>query len=189
MKTIAFLIILSVLQSYCLPLNSQDLQFYREDITFKLNENYMATDACYYFCNTGNKDVKTQLFYPFPENTLEQIDTLMILDLDTHEVISYRKGKTGVFFGISVKAYGQSAYRIYFQQWLTGNNFKYILTSTKNWGRALEFANFELLAPVSLSIDSISYPADTSYIKDNLQFYFWKKKDFMPARDFEVAFH
>jgi hypothetical protein len=172
-----------------LHVNAQTLQFYREDIVFRLSHNTMETDAVYHFCNVGEKDIKTQLFYPFPDSTMELIDTIIINDMKTKQIIPYQKGHSGVFFGISVNAYGQASYRVFFRQRLAGQKFTYILTSTESWGRALEFANFELQVPENLKVNSLSYPPDTSFMKDNLQYYFWKKEDFMPERDFEVNFH
>ena len=188
MKKLYPLISLIVLQSYCLPLKSQDLQFYREDIVFQVFEDVAVIDARYYFCNLGEEDINKVIFYPFPENTIELIDSLVIIDLKTNRAISFRKSKSGVFFGISVSGYGQAQYRVYFRQWLSGKKFKYILTSTESWGRPLEFANFELQAPAYLTINSLSYPADSSFIQNNVQYLFWKKKDFMPDKDFEVFF-
>jgi len=153
-----------------------------------MSKNQVTTDAQYHFCNVGGKEIKTTLFYPLPENTMELIDSLVIWDMKTNEVIPYREGKSGVFFGINVDAYGQAAYRVFYQQWIKDKHFKYILTSTGTWGKALEFANFELQVPEYLKVDSLSYPPDTSFIQDNVQYYLWKKKDFMPDRDFEVRF-
>jgi hypothetical protein len=149
----------------------------------------METDAVYHFCNVGEKDIKTSLFYPFPGQTREMIDTLDIRDLKTDQVIPYRDGKAGVFFVISVPAYGQAAYRVYFRQRLEEKHFTYILTSTESWGRSLEFANYELQIPGNLSLDSLSYPPDSSYYRNNIQYFIWKKKDFLPDRDFDVQFH
>ena len=110
------------------------------------------------------------------------------MDLKTNEVIPYREGGSGVFFGIAVPAYGQAAYRVYFRQRLKEKHFTYILTSTESWGRSLEFANYELQVPVALSIESMSYPADSSFVQNDIQHFIWKKKDFMPEKDFEVGF-
>jgi hypothetical protein len=182
------LIILLVSLSPLLPVSSQDLQFYREDIVFKVSAGNVVTDASYNFCNLSEKNIKTPLFYPFPENTRELIDSILVIDLKADTALPIREGRSGVFFPISVKGYGQASYRVYFRQKLKEKKFKYILTSTETWGRALEFANFELQAPDDLLIDSLSYPPDTSYIQNDIQYFFWKKKDFLPKKDFEVFF-
>jgi len=187
-RTRLFILLISVI-SISLKLTGQNLQFYREDIHFGIQKDNAVTDAVYNFCNLGEKDIRISLFYPFPENTMDLIDSLVIEDLKDHSILPYREAVSGVFFGISVKAYGQASYRVYFRQRLKEKNFKYILTSTESWGRSLEFANFELRMPDSLTPDSLSYAPDTSFIQNNLQYFIWKKTDFMPVRDFEVKFH
>jgi hypothetical protein len=172
-----------------LRVTGQDLQFYREDILFSIQEKKVVTDAEYYFCNVGEKDIRIALFYPFPENTKELIDSLVVEDLKTSTVIPYHDALSGIFFEIFVKAYGQSAYRVYFRQRLKEDHFSYILNSTKTWGKSLDFANYELQMPLSIIPDSLSYPPDTSFILNDTLFYRWKKVDFMPDKDLEVFFH
>lgn len=189
MRKTLFLIILTVLQSCCLTFNGQDLQFYREDIVFSIHKKNAETDALYYFCNVGEKDIRVALFYPFPENTKELIDSLVVEDLKTKAVIPHREARSGIHFEVFVKAYGQSAYRVYFRQLLRENHFRYILNSTASWGKSLEFANYELQMPLSIIPDSLSYPPDTSFIIKDMLYIKWKKTDFMPDKDFEVFFH
>jgi hypothetical protein len=189
MKQTLFLTILIVLQSYSLTVISQDLQFYREDIVFRIHVNNVETDAAYYFANVGDKDKRVALFYPFPENTKELVDSLVVEDLRTKSVIPHQEARSGVFIPIFTKAYGQSAYRVYFRQLLKEDHFRYILNSTATWGKPLEFANYELQLPVSVTLDSLNYPPDTSFIMNDIRYFKWKKTDFMPDRDFEVFFH
>lgn len=188
-RTILFLSLLTVLQSYSLFLNSQDLEFYREDILFSVQKDNAVTDALYYIVNVGDKDFKISLFYPFPDQTMNLVDSLIVFDLKDNSIVPYRKAGAGVFIGISVKAYGQYAFRVYFRQRLEENHFKYILKSTETWGKSLEFANYELQMPFTIIPDSLSYPPDTSFIKNDIRYFQWKKTDFMPDKDFEVYFH
>jgi hypothetical protein len=187
-KTLLF-ISLTVLQSYTLLVNGQDLQFYREDILFNIDEKSAVTDAQYYFCNVGEKDMSVRLFYPFPKDTKELTDSIRVENLKTKSAISFRAARSGIFFEIFVKAYGQEAYSVYFRQKLNDGHFKYILKSTESWGRSLEFANYELQMSSILIPDSFTYPPDTSFIQNNTQYFKWKKTDFMPEKDFDVFFH
>jgi len=188
MKNKLLQIILLVSLSPCL-LVSQNLQFYREDIVFTLHENHMETDAVYHFVNVGEKEIKTPLFYPFPENTMELIDFIEVKNDRTREAIPHRPGKSGIFFNIEVKAYGQASYRVFYRQKLVEKKFTYILTSTEAWNRPLEFANFKLQVPLEAKVDSMSYQPDTNFTSKDLQYFFWKKEDFMPDTDFSVLFH
>lgn len=189
MKKMLLLLSLTVMQFYSLSIFGQNLEFYREDIRFSVQKDNAVTDAHYYIVNVGDKDVKISLFYPFPDQTMDLVDSLVIFDLKDNSIVPYRKAGAGVFIGISVKAYGQYAFRVYFRQRLEENHFKYILKSTETWGKALEFANYELQMPVTIIPDSLSYPPDTSFIKNDMRYYKWKKTDFMPDKDFEVFFH
>jgi hypothetical protein len=188
MKIKIFILLLTVLKSYSPTVPAQGLQFYREDIVFSLRNNSMETNAVYQFCNVGEKDITTPLFYPFPGNTMELIDSIVVKNDKTGDVIAFRSAKSGISFEISVKSYSQASYCVFFRQKLVEKNFIYILKSTETWQRALEFANFELQVPVDIKVDSLSYQPDTSYINNDLQYYIWKKKDFMPEKDFEVSF-
>jgi len=181
--------ILTVLQSFSPAVPAQDLQFYREDIVFSLNDSSMATDAVYRFCNVGEKDIITKLFYPFPGNTMELIDSIVVVNEKSKEEISYRNARKGILFEISVPGYGQAAYRVFFRQKLEEKKFTYILTSTESWSRPLEFANFELQVPDGITLDSLSYSPDSVDYCEQIRHYYWKKKDFMPVMDFEVVFH
>lgn len=189
MKKIQTLIFLVIFQSITFIVLSQDLEFYREDIIFSLNKDHAVTNASYYLCNVGGKDVKIALFYPFPEKTFDLIDSLMVENLQNHNQLLYRKAVDGVFLGVNVKAYGQYAFRVYFRQKLVENHFRYILTSTETWGKPLTTANYELQIPVSLTVDSLSYPPDSTFRQNDEQHFTWKKKEFMPEKDFEVFFH
>lgn len=188
MKKVLFLIILTILMSYSPPVISQDLQFYREDIVFQIQEDKVITDAEYYFCNVGDKDIRTILFYPFPAQTMDLIDSLMVLDMGSKDTIPYREGRSGIFFEIFVKAYEQTAYRVFFRQKENQGHFKYILNSTASWNRPLEFAGYELQMPSSFILDSLSYSPDTSFIQNDIKHFIWKKADFMPDKDFEVFY-
>jgi hypothetical protein len=189
MKTGRLFSFISLILSLSFRLTAQDLQFYREDILFTIDGYSAQTDAKYYFCNVGEKDIRMSLFYPFPGNTLELIDSLVITETFSDSLIAYRRAASGIFFEISVKAYGTSAYRVYFRQKLLENHFKYILTSTSAWGRPMDYAKYELLLPSPLEIDSLSISPDTSFRENKMFHYRWKKVDYMPDRDFEVFFH
>lgn len=197
MRLPIFIILFSVIPSYSLiviksyspSVPAQDLQFYREDIVFTLNNHKMETNAVYRFCNVGEKDIITPLLYPFPENTMELIDSIVVMNDNTSETVPFRKVKSSIMFQISVKAYGQASYRVFFRQKLIENKFTYILTSTESWHRALEFANFELEVPDRITIDSLSYLPDSVDYHGDSRHYYWEKKDFLPMMDFEVVFH
>jgi hypothetical protein len=171
------LFILFVLLLMIKQISSQNLQFYREEITFEIRDNYLYVDGIYNFCNNGKTEISTSLFYPFPIDSLyAEADSII-----SKTIIS--KSKTGFFFNVNIKPYGIEKYRIGYRQKLLGNKAEYILLTTQKWGIPLECGIYRLIVPKNLKITSFSYPPDKFEEKNNKITYLWKKKDFMPDKN------
>jgi hypothetical protein len=187
MKVLVIIIHLGITILSC-QLHAQNIEFYREDIIFKIDGHTAEVNGVYHFCNVGDREIKTRLFYPFPDEAKNLIDTILVMDFEEDSAKLFHESAGGVYFEIYVPAYDQSACRIYYRQKLISNHFTYILKSTNSWQRPLEFANFELQAPAALTVDSLSYYPDTSFTYQDTKIYRWHKKNFMPDKDFEVYF-
>lgn len=161
---------------------SQNLQFYREDITFEIKDDYFYVDGIYDFCNNGKTEINTSLFYPFPTDSLYAEADSIISDTIV------LKSPKGFFFNVKIKPYGVGKYRIQYRQKLLGDKAEYILLTTQKWGVPLERGIYRLIAPTNLKIISFSYPPDQSDEKNNKITYSWNKKDFMPDKNMEFHF-
>jgi len=61
---------------------AQNLQFYQEDLNFKIEDNYFYVDGLYYFRNTSSKEINRRLFYPFPQDeTYGEVDSIFVINL------------------------------------------------------------------------------------------------------------
>ncbi len=146
-------------------ISAQDLQFYREEILFRLDGEKIQTEAVYYFCNIGPEKIRVRLFYPFPGDDLEFVDSLIIADGRTEMPVTYERSGRGIFFEVSLDPYGQAAYRVYFRQSLQDDHYRYILTSTYAWGRPFESALYRLYVPAGFNVDSLSMVPDSIYLQ------------------------
>ena len=168
---------------------SLDLEFFREDLTFEIKDNYFFVDGIYHFRNTGNQDIERVLFFPFPNDSLfwGEIDSIFAVNLNkdsSNTVINIKK--RGATFKIEIKPEETSKFRIAYRQKLLGNRAEYILTTTQSWKRPLEQANYTLISPNKLSIDSLSYTPDSFETKRDMIIFFWEKENFMPDRNFII---
>ena len=169
--------------------NSQNIEFYREDLTFKIEKGYFSVDGIYYFCNVSDKALKTNLFYPFPtDSTYGNIDSVFVLLNDSIPIEFYKKENKGIYFPVKISAYGTTKYRIKYRQKITGNKAEYILTSTQTWKKPFEIVNYKLIVPNDIKIKDISYKADSINNSAANTIYFWKKKDFMPEKNMIIMF-
>ncbi|MBI5541797.1 MAG: hypothetical protein HY951_17180 [Bacteroidia bacterium] len=171
-------------------LYSQGLQFYKEDLTFEIKDNYLYVDGIYHFCNNGNKEINQILFYPFPVDSLYgNVDTVFAANVKTDNVnIITNKSQKGASFKINIDAYGIAKYRIYYRQKIDKNKAEYILKTTQKWGKPFENVSYKLIVPVKLEITKMSYSPDSTQIFNEIRIYFWNKKDFMPDKNMEFYF-
>ena len=188
MNRIILTLLAAVFISPCLTAQIPD--FYREDLTFILDDSSFTVTGYYYFMNNSEEDEKMDMLYPFPGNA----DYGKITDVYSYiygnplkNALLYYNDKAAII-NLEVKAGKVTTIRIGYTQELLGNKAEYILTSTKSWGQSLKEVNYTLITPEDLRIDSLSYPPDFSNTKSGKTIYYYHKVNFMPDREFEVYF-
>jgi hypothetical protein len=171
-------------------MKAQDLQFYREELDFRIGEGFFYMDGIYHFCNIGSDSLNTILFYPFPvDEKYGDVDTFLVQDLtDGHKVTIDRQARQGIGFWIALPPYGIKKYRIYYRQPLLGHQAEYILTTTKAWKRPLESAVFTLSVPSEIRITSFSIAPDDHQDGPVYSLFYWKRSGFLPDTNFVVVF-
>lgn len=184
-----FLAIL-VLAALTSGLSAQTLDFYREDLTFILDDSSFTVTGYYYFKNTGQDDEKIDMLYPFPDDkTFGKVT----------DVYAYKHGyplknallhynDKAAIVNLEITAGKSSMVRIGYTQQLKGNKAEYILMSTKTLGKSLKEVNYTLITPSGMKIDSLSYPPDFRNDKSGKAIYYYHKENFRPDREFEVYF-
>ena len=184
------LLLLVIVLFFTLISESQDLEFYGEDLTFEIFDSMFQVNGTYYLCNVGNKAINQILFYPFPVDSqyYGDINSIRISKKDTIIKIT-RQDKSGVYFGLKLKPYKTVEYEIFYNQRLLKNKADYILETTKKWKKPFETADYKLIIPDNLVIDYISYEPDSILTENSKLIYLWHKKDFMPDRNMIIEFN
>jgi hypothetical protein len=169
-------------------LSAQNASFYKEHITFKIEEGYFYVNGEYFLRSNNHSGNSIALFYPFPTDTIySPVDSLLIYDANnSKEISNYNMKNTGVSFHLELDSL--TTVFISYRQKLKGSQARYILTTTKQWGKPFEEVTYELIAPADLKISSFSYPPDNQQKIENNMIYYWRKVNFMPARDMIFTF-
>lgn len=169
---------------------SQGLQFYKEDLTFEIRDNYFYVDGIYHFCNNSNTGINQILFYPFPVDTLYgTIDTVFAADVKAGTVnLATNKSKKGAFFKIMIEPYGIAKYRVFYRQKVEKHKAEYILLTTQKWGKPFENVTYKLIIPEEMKITSLSYTPDSTKTGNEKKVYFWNKNNFMPDKNMVIYF-
>jgi hypothetical protein len=169
---------------------AQNIEFFREDITFEITDNSFIVDGIYYFCNVGEKPVNQILYYPFSAGSdYGEVDTISVINLKTKSNVLRKFNNNGASFVISIEPYNIDKYKIFYRQKIFKNKAEYILNTTKSWKKPFEKANYELIMGIDYIIDSASYIPDSVEIIGDFQHFYWNKQDFMPDRNFIIYFN
>ena len=182
------LIIFVFVIAAAVEIQSQNVDFFREDLRFRLMDGKFEIEGDYYFRNNTESPLTMKLIYPFPLDSLfGKIDSVICFGSSDLSSSIYSVNQKQMIFAISIPPNESKIYRIAYHQQLRANKALYILTTTKRWGKPFERASYELLVE-NLDVDSLSYiPDKVEVFNDSTKFY-WDKENFMPDRDFEVFF-
>jgi hypothetical protein len=189
MKPSPLLLIISVLAA--MSIKGQDVEFIREEITFGLDTVFFSVDGDYYFRNTTGHPVDQTFFYPYANADKGMtVDSALVFDITDNAFIKPGSGrKDGIFFRLAFTAHEKKEVKVYYRQHHDRHSATYILTTTAYWKKPLETANYSLITDQgTILVDSVSYPPDNTFTAGNNKIYEWKKKDFMPEKDFTVWF-
>ena len=169
---------------------SQEIQFYKEDLTFEIKDNRFSVSGKYYLRNADHTDRTITLIYPFPQDSLyKPVDTIFIYNMNKAEEIKPLEIKMEYsVFKIEMEAKESAEVVIYYSQELNACKAEYILTTTKSWKRGLEKASYQLISDVELNFTYFSYTPDSSFISGTNRIYYWERESFMPDKNFVFEF-
>ena len=164
-----------------------NVNFYREEIDFMLNETYFTVNGFYYFRNNTNRNVEELLFYPFPEKVIEHIDSIAIFTMYGKN-LQYKRAGNGLTFNIKILAFDSCFINIIYREKHNKTTVTYILTSTQVWNQPLVQCDYSFCTDEKVYIKNFAYKPDKQIGLNNNKLYFWKKRSFMPQKEFEVNF-
>ena len=174
-----------------IPVFSQNIQFYREDLNFKLEENRFFVDGLYYFRNLTNNPIHRTLFYPLTlDSVYGGVDSVFAINIkDIIENTNLKIQNSGASITISIEPDSTAVYLIGYRQEIKHNKAEYILTTTQSWGKPFEQVKYTLDFSKDLKLDSLSYMPDSLMEDSHYYKFFWYKEDFMPDRNLIIEFH
>jgi hypothetical protein len=169
-------------------IQAQDVSFYKENITMKIEQDYFYVTGNYFLRTTGDQSII--LVYPLPVDSLYgEVDSINIFNLTTNHPVNILERKKDVaVFKAEFGEYKEIEILISYRQKLLGNRAEYILESTASWRRPLEQADYQLIAPKGLEIINFAIPPDKSISAGEETIYYWAKKNYMPDRNMKFEF-
>ncbi|MBD3226207.1 MAG: DUF4424 domain-containing protein [Caldithrix sp.] len=168
-------------------LYGQSIHFFRETIHINLTDDHCQVKGIYYFKNLNNYSVTQNLSYPFAvNNALPFPDSITVKDSLKGQKINYVIGKSRVNFLVKVPPKSVAIYTVYFRQRTPERQMEYLLTTTQNWNRPLDRADFYIKRPKHLNIVKLSHPFELQETGGDHQVYVMRKEHFMPHNNLKV---
>lgn len=178
--------IIIIVLFFSLNLLAQSIDFYKENITFKITPTKFYVNGLYYFKNKTNTIQKNLIFFPVTptciNNVADSIDLFNISKLQSVEIS--KKISNGFFFILETGAKDSTIFQIRYQQDICADSALYVLKSTQKWDKPLSSGIYKIIVPDNLKIKYFSYQPDSTYYFSNFNVYYLEKKDFIPDQDF-----
>jgi hypothetical protein len=165
----------------------RQIEFVSEEIELLVGDSTCTVIGSYWFRDVDSVTVKNVLFYPFVVNKqLPYPDTIVVTDMSSDRQVHWTRGKSGIFFGISIHAFETALYRVSYTQKTYARSMEYLLLTTAKWKKPLEQALYRVRIPDKYVLMSSTIIFPQTYKKDTERVFETCEEHFMPSKDFII---
>jgi hypothetical protein len=169
---------------------AQSFEFFKEEIVFEINPVFFIVNGDYYFRNTTSRAISPTISYPVRRaDPGKPFDTIMVYDqADLANPLKLKIVDTVAIFTVHLPPNAEKMIKVTYRQRHNGTDARYILLTTRFWNKALEDVRYSVVVMKNITIKHFSIAPDKSIDFGDTTIYYWKRKNFMPEKDFEVQF-
>jgi hypothetical protein len=160
--------------------------FAAEDVTIKLSPARAKVEGVYRFRNPAEEEQPIKLRYPFARGpALGEPENVVVRDAEGRDVPFSWKGRDAAF-EVTVPARGEAEVAVSYEQSCRGDEFTYVLTSTRHWRRPVGDASFAVEVPPQLAPVASSYELEEVASREGVVRYELRRDDFYPDVDLNL---
>lgn len=165
----------------------QTIRFSSEKLEFLIGDNSVALTGKYSFQNLHDRPVAQPLIYPFVITEDLPFPDSVDVRLENGRPEHFSKGKEFISFIVEIPPKSESTIEVYYRQPVKKNRFEYILTTTRNWQKPLDSADFLIRVPEFYDLAELSFPYER--IDTTAGFYIYRLhfEDFYPDKNLIFA--
>jgi hypothetical protein len=172
-------------------LHDSGVDFVYEKIVLEVEPPELTVTGLYSFQNHFPHEIILPMLYPFPVDESQdfphQISAFRITNEGDERLdVTSRRPANAVRLDLSMGRKSSGEMKVTYSQKLRAQEARYILTTTKAWGKPLRSADYEIIVPENLRIISMSFPFDGVETSAGKRHYYLHKEDFMPQTDLIV---
>ena len=174
--------------SFFIPLPAQNIQFQGEKVEIKVDGDQVQVTGTYYLYNPVSFPISRTLYYPFVVNQqLHYPDSIHVSTSTVDHSLLFRPDANGIFLSIPFLPEQSIILTVFYSQKTLANQFEYILITTKEWNRSLQFANYIIQIPRDKEVTYLSLDYQEKKYQDNYQIYYISRSDFMPSENLKIV--
>ena len=166
------------------------VRFFREHVTVRPSEGRTAVTGIYCFRNESDDTTDAVMRYPFPIDRFH-IGPFRVRAWEERngvfEPIGFASGEYSMTWRMSMKPREEKVIRVEYVQEIKKHHALYIVTTTREWGRPLERAEFEFRVPRSLLDVEPSFEPTRVLERADTVIYYLEKTEFMPESDLSIT--
>jgi len=187
MKKILFLLPLFFLSNSII---AQTFNFFKEEIIFEIDPVFFTVNGDYYFKNNSDQTIFPLISYPVRSNGIRKpFDTIMVYDnSDPSTALKLIIIDTVARFTIKLLPFSEKMIKVIYKQKHNGTDARYILLTTRSWNKPINEARYSVVVRRNIEINQFSISPDKSVDFGDTTVYYWRRKNFMPDKDFEMHF-
>ena len=166
------------------------VRFYREHVTVSVSRGLVRVSALYYFRNESGRAVRQGIRYPFPIDRFHGYpETVAVWDAsgDTLDPVEFTPGDAWVHWDMTLDGGAEKIVRVDYAQPLAEKRATYIVTTTREWKRPIEVAEFEFRVPASFDSVRLSFEPDGQRVLGDTNVYYMRSESFMPDTNLTIA--
>lgn len=172
------------------PAAAMPLRFHREYVTVEPSQGRTRVVGLYYFRNESDEPLVTAIRYPFP------VDRNHVMPFrirvweqkgETLQPLGFVHTSSSVTWRMRFGPGEQKTVRVEYVQEIKRNHAIYIVTTTKEWGKPIELAEFEFRVPAHLEDVRLSFTPDRVEVSGDTVVYYVRKTDFLPDSDLTLT--
>ena len=166
------------------------VRFCREYVTVEPSQGSTRVSALYYFRNDSDRPVKQGIRYPFPVDRFHLYPRVVRVwekNGDDLRPMGFVHRDRYVLWTMELEAREEKVVRVDYIQEIRRPRAVYIVTSTREWKRPIELAEFEFRIPAGLDSVSLSFEPDRRTVEGDTIVYYMRHTEFMPDADLVVT--
>lgn len=166
------------------------VEFVSESISMDIVNGQITVNGSYTLRSNDSALDTFPLMYPFPvDSGLSYPDSITVLRAEDRSPIPFRENRERGMIMFAVRPGISDTFEVSYTQKIDGSSARYILTSTKAWGKPLERAEFNVSVPSNYRNVELSYDPDVKQKDGETVIYTLTRTDFMPDRDLVITWN